>query len=120
MSQLARFSISTPSRHPAKLEGYDAIKHRYRADYVNPPSWDLELTAFPGARFPFVIIKIPDEIESLEWAVKQMNGTFVMRVPRNEPGSLRSALKKTVEVPAPGKYEITLQVNLRSCLGKVC
>ena len=105
MSQWARFAISTPSRHPAKLKGYDAIKHRYRADYVNPASWDLELTPFSGAR--------PDEIESLEWAVKQVNGTFVMRFPRSKPVFLESALKKTVQVPAPGKYEVTLQVNLK-------
>ena len=114
MSKFTMFSISTPSRHPAKLEGYDAVKHRYRPDYVNPPSWDLELTPFPAAPFSFgTIVKIPDEIESLEWTVKQVNGTFAIHVPRSKPGPLESALKKTVQVPVPGKYEVTLQANLK-------
>jgi hypothetical protein len=113
MPRFARFSVATPSRHPANQNGYDSSEHehRYHADYVTPGSWVLNLSFVPeglseapGGRFT-----LPREITSFGWTVKQGGGPFLVTV----AGS-RSPFRLTtdVRVPEPGDYEITLRVNL--------
>lgn len=115
MASLTRFSVSTPSRHPAKLKGYDAAKHEYFPEYVNPATWTLVLTAFPGFLLQDLLPrKVPDEIKTLQWRISQVNGSFLEKV---EIPVLRGFIfaptrKKIVAVPAPGKYEISLVAHL--------
>ncbi|MGK6309786.1 AbrB/MazE/SpoVT family DNA-binding domain-containing protein [Variovorax sp. DT-64] len=45
-----------------------------RPEYVHPGTWSLVLTAFPS--FMIVTAKIPDEIKTLEWRVRQLGGSF--------------------------------------------
>lgn len=111
MSQFTGFSVSTPSRHPANQKAYDSTRHQYQEDYVNPKFWDILL-------HPSLKILIGEEdngrpifdvnIASLEWKVKQVNGSFEETFHRNISSSI---LKTTVRIPAQGEYEITFQVN---------
>jgi hypothetical protein len=110
MPQFARFSISTPSRHPANQAGYDSDHHRYRPDYVIPPFWVLKLAFTPeGLLEPSEgKITLPPQIASYRWTVQQVGGPFSATIDRT-PSPL---LTTEVRVPESGEYEITLQVNL--------
>jgi hypothetical protein len=105
MLRFARFSVATPSRHSANKNGYNSSEHehRYRADYVTPASWVLNLlfvpeglSEAPGGRFI-----LPREITSFGWTVKQGRGPFSVTV-----AGTRSPFRLTtdVRVPEPGDY----------------
>lgn len=109
MSGLAQFSVSTPSRHPAKLKAYDAQAHRYRADYVTPPGWDLVLTFNPRS------VRVDDgrapaapDFGSYEWVVAEKDGPFRARVSRT---AAQHSPSVHIEVPRTGEYLITLRVT---------
>jgi len=110
MSSVPLVAISTPSRHPANQKGYNSLLHRYNPEYVNPPSWEIIVSVFfsglgeteeghPG---------IPPEVKSIEWHIKQKQGTFEKILSKNPSSSM---FRTKVQIPAPGEYEITLQVK---------
>src|SRR5215217_4690557 len=76
MTELVNVSISTPSRHPANQssDAYDSSLHHYRADYVDPEFWVLNLTAIPsGPPFGFGVFQvIPANIVSFTWTVTKV------------------------------------------------
>jgi len=113
MPQLVNFSISTPSRHPANQNGYvsDLNRPHYRADYVTPEFWILNLHAIPFGLSESSDGKpiIPTNIASFQWTVKQVEGTFSKTVTQ---GRSPSMMHTRVRIPKPGEYEITLQVNV--------
>src|SRR5688572_26685930 len=107
MPQVARFTISTPSRHPANQDGYEFSRHRYRPEYVNPPSWELNLAARPDG-----IVEddngrelVPPDIVGLRWTVRQVDGPFSKAISRKRSTTM---LRATVRVPEPGTYDVTL------------
>ena len=104
-----RFSISTPSRHPANQKGYDAISRRYGADYVNPKFWILNLDASPGLpKGPSGDVEVPSDVISFTWTVNQVDGPFSLKDHRTSS----PPWKAEVQIPRPGEYEVSLQVNL--------
>jgi lysophospholipase L1-like esterase len=108
---MTKFSISTPSRHPANQNGYDATTHRYRSDYVNPKFWTLNLDASVG--FPkqgFGSNRVPFNVVSYQWTVSRVGGTFSRTIVKHR--SDEEMWKVEVQLPNPGTYEVTLQVNL--------
>ena len=111
MPGFARFSVSSPSRHPANLNAYDSDDHRYLPEYVNPDSWVLGLSFFPrGLSEPSEgKLELPKEIISFGWTVEQLEGPFSLK-----SGGTRTSFRLTTEVrvPKPGDYKITLRVNL--------
>lgn len=113
MSHSVTFSISTPSRHPANQSGYDPDPRNphYRADYVNPAFWILNLQAIPldlGESANGEAL-IPPHIASFQWTVNHVAGFFSKTITKeHSPAMMNTA----VQVPQPGEYEITLQVNL--------
>jgi len=129
MPKFARFTISTPTRHPANLKAYDPIFHRYKPDYVNPAFWVLNLIAIPPGLHESIadesflssmeLLKsldekvkkavIPNEILTFVWTVKQVGGSFSRTIPKLRSPSM---WRTEVQVPKPGEYEVTLQVNL--------
>lgn len=44
MADLNLFHVRPSSRHPKNLAAYDSTTHTYRADYVKPAQWTLELS----------------------------------------------------------------------------
>jgi hypothetical protein len=104
------FGISTPSRHPANQNGYDPGHHRYRADYVDPKSWVLNLTFFPQGTVedPPGRYKLPPDITAITWTVKLVDGVFSATI-RVDLSSFR--LSREVLVPQPGEYQISLHVD---------
>ncbi len=105
------FSIFTPSRHPANQIGYVASTHRYRSDYVNPSGWILNLDASPGLpKSKNGNVEVPSNITSFQWVVRQAQGGFSKTVMKDRTKS--EMWKAEVEIPQPGQYDITLQVNL--------
>lgn len=113
MSQTARFTISSPSRHSANQRGYDSDEHRYKPEYVNPTSWELSLRAFPEgwSEDDNGRVLVPADIASLRWIVDQVDGPFFEA--RNHKRS-RGMLQAQFNLPGPGNYEVTLRLNLTS------
>jgi hypothetical protein len=108
MTGLARFTVSTPSRHPAGLKGYDPGKSRYRDDYVNPPGWDLVLGFFPRGSHPDSILRVAASFVSYEWLIDEVDGPFSTHVRRSAAQYIPT---QHVRVPRPGEYNITLRVT---------
>ncbi len=103
-----KFSISTPSRHPANQNGYDGLLHRYKADYVNPKFWILNLDASPGLpKSSDGKVQVPGDILSFSWRVKQLDGPFSVVDHRTSSPIWQSQ----VQIPEPGEYEVTLEVT---------
>lgn len=110
MSSVPLVVISTPSRHPANQKGYNTLLHGYNSDYINPSFWEITLSIF----FPEIgeieegQLGIPPEVKSIEWNVKQKQGTFEKTLTKKASTSM---FHTKVQVPAQGEYEITLQVK---------
>ena len=104
------FGISTPSRHPGNQNGYDTTHHRYRADYVNPKSWVLNLNFFPPGTIedPPGKYKLPPDITAATWTAVLVDGAFSVTL-RIDLSSFRLSTK--LFVPQPGEYQISLHVN---------
>jgi lysophospholipase L1-like esterase len=113
MSQVARFAISTPSRHPANQHGYDPDRHRYRPEYVNPPHWEINLFAAPNGitEAPNGGDRPPDDIVRVHWTVDQVDGAFTRAVSHGRSKSM-AMLRATVRVPEPGTFDVTLRLDL--------
>jgi hypothetical protein len=111
MAQVARFAMSTPSRHPAEQNAYDGGHHRYRPEYVSPDSWELNLMAFPDGLGeddngrPI----IPTEISSFVWTVREVNGPFSKAVTVDRSPFM---LREVFQLPNPGTYDVTLRMNI--------
>ena len=109
---LPRFSITTPSRHPAEQVGYDPHAHRYRADYVNPKFWVLNLDGSPGLpKNSDGSVQVPNEVTAYRWTVKEIGGAFSKGVVNHKSSDI---WKADIQIPHPGKYEITLQIDLKN------
>jgi hypothetical protein len=121
----ADFSIRVATRHPAARGGYDAERHRYRADYVRPSGWTMELTAaLPGlaepprrplgkrlddlddAGDPPVL---PANIRSYTWTVEEAGGSFSETVTRQR--DMSQPWRVRITVPRPGLYEVGCSVQ---------
>jgi hypothetical protein len=115
MLNYAGFSVTTPSRHPGNACGYDSERHRYRPEYVKPASWALQLHFTPPGMIEDHahegFLALPAEISSLEWTI---GGENFRRHIQQQPANWIPEKPVTAELPKPGSYEITLQVNLRT------
>src|SRR3954452_10857825 len=113
MPQVARFTISTPSRHPANQNGDDAGEHRYGPEYVNPPYWELNLRAVPDGitEAPNGRERPPVDVVRVRWTIHQLDGAFTEAISRDRSTSV-SMLRASVHVPEPGTYDVPLGLNL--------
>jgi lysophospholipase L1-like esterase len=111
MPNYAGFSVTTPSRHPGNAGGYDSVQHRYRPEYVNPASWVLQLHFTPAGMINEGRLPLPEEISSWEWTIRGEN--FQKNI-QQQPANWIPEKPVTAELPKPGDYEITLQVNLHA------
>jgi hypothetical protein len=103
------FLISTPSRHPANQQGYDPTTHRYRAEYVNPNFWSIDLDASPGLpKNASGGVQVPGDSVSFQWTVKEVQGSFSKTIVKDRTKS--EMWKTELKLPRPGEYEVTLKV----------
>jgi len=112
MSRLTFFTVSVPSRHPAKLQAYDELNHRYRPEYVDPKLWELQLHAWSimAGEDDNGRPIINPSVESLKWTIEK-EVSFKKEFSR---GLSVTMFKTTVQVPEPGEYDITLEINLKN------
>ena len=89
--QSLRFTVRAEPRHAKYQNGYDADQHRYRANYVHPPTWRLYLQ-----------VEHADSAEAVEWTVSQVEGAFTQNVYADQAGCAE------VVVPAQGAYRIEM------------
>ena len=139
MGELAGFTISSPSRHPASQNSYDAANHRYRDDYISPAVWVLNLSVgrIPLPDVPVIVVnghrvldhrgttsRDADNLPHgarIEWRIRRTDeGQWSAHVPgryasggaSGQETNFRRAIVTQIEVPAPGRYEVSLHVTL--------
>jgi hypothetical protein len=47
----AKFSVAAVSRHPRLGIDYDSRRHTFKDNYINPKSYSIAITDFPGKKF---------------------------------------------------------------------
>ena len=106
--------VSTPSRHPANLDAYDARRHRYSPTYVRPRSWTLTLSAL--AVPPVFGGSIKEVTFDVKGVGTEFSGTLRVRSPSggNEGDGPEPLFRGRMAVPKPGTYRVRARARGRN------